>query len=159
MRSEHETSLAQHKQWQVQISKMRVDHSKALAALAHLQAEILAHAAELDDMSSHIMQHEAEIKSHDKAMLDHEKGGAGDQHDHKKTTHDDIMKHHRSLAKQIESEATDHHELTSGIISFAEEHTKKFHSHDTKGRAEDHSGHDHAHDARDAHDAHEGDGH
>ena len=55
MRTEHKSALTEHQAWAMQIGKLKADHSKALAALAQLRAEILAHDAELDAIASHIM--------------------------------------------------------------------------------------------------------
>ena len=146
MRTEHKTALSEHQAWAVKVGKLKADHSKALAALAQLRAEILAHDAELDAISNHIMQHELEMKSHDGAMHAHDKGGDGHQHNDMKSTHDKIMKQHQSLGQQLEAESKHHGDLISGILTFAKKHSKAFHMH------EDHEGegsgnnHDHDHD-------------
>ena len=140
MRTEHKTAASEHQAWAIEIGKLKADHSKALAALAQMRAEILAHDAELDLISNHIMQHNMEMKSHDGAMHKHDGGGDGHKHDDMKSTHKKIMDQHTALAKRIEAESKHHSALISGILKFAKEHAKGFHMHSNGA-----DGHDHSH--------------
>jgi len=82
------------------------------------------------------------MKMHDKAMSDHEEHGKGDQHNHLKSEHTEIMKHHAEFKKKMDSSASHHKGLIKGILEFSKKHMKEFHGHDHSGH--DHSDHDHS---------------
>ena len=68
MRGEHNAAVNDHQAWSSKLSKMRVEHRRALAALAKLRAEILQHDADLEAIADHIRSHEVEMTNHDHAM-------------------------------------------------------------------------------------------
>jgi len=153
MHKDHVSASSEHLRWNVKISKMRAEHQRALAALARMQAEVLEHEAELGLMSLQIQSHELEMTMHDQAMDDHEKHGKGENHNHLKAEHTEIMGDHAQLKTKIESSASHHDGLIKGILEFSKKHMKEFHSHEGAS----HSGHghdDHKHDQ-----SHSGHGH
>ena len=143
MHKDHASASSEHQKWNVKISKMRVEHQKALAALARLRAEVLEHEAELGLMSLQIQSHEMEMTMHDMAMDDHEKHGKGENHNHLKAEHTEIMGDHAKLKTIIESSASHHESLINGILEFSKKHMKEFHANGESSH--DHSGHDHKH--------------
>ena len=130
MNEEHSTAGSDHLAWRAKIGKMRAEHQSALAALARLQADLLEHEAELEMMTVHIDMHEMEMASHDDAMSAHEESGEGAQHDELSTEHADVMGAHAKMEKMIEAAEAHHKDMIEGIMKFAGQHMKEFHSHD-----------------------------
>ena len=135
MRKEHQDSMKDHLEWTNQLYGMRVEHRKALAALAKIRAEILEHEAEIEATMQQINAHEFEMRMHEQAMHHHDETGHGHDHDRLMKEHAAIEKRHIELKNQISESSEHHHDLISGVLDFAEKHRKKFHNHD----------HDHSH--------------
>ncbi len=130
MRKEHQASMKDHIEWTNKLYKMRIEHRKALAALAKIRAEILEHEAEIESAFQKISAHNFEMQMHDHAMHEHEEKGEGHQHDTLNKEHEAINQRHMEMKKQI-TESVEHHEdLISGILEFTKKHLKKFHDHD-----------------------------
>ena len=151
MRKEHSMAATEHQQWEAKVGKMRVEHRRALAALAQLRAEILAHDAELEAIAEHIRSHKVEMSSHDHALA--HKGDKPEL----ATAHGKIMEDHKSLGQALMSEMNHHSELISGIMEFTQKHMKAHHPHQKNGAGKmmgkegmkkkaDHSHADHDHD-------------
>ena len=143
MRGEHNAAVTDHQAWSSKISKMRVEHRRALAALAKLRAEILQHDADLEVIADHIRSHEVEMTNHDHAMEAHEAHGEGKKHDHLMSTHAEVMKRHASIGKLLEAEETHHKDLIDGILNFAKAHAKSFHSHEAGSHSHEAGSHSH----------------
>jgi SMC interacting uncharacterized protein involved in chromosome segregation len=130
MRKEHQASMKDHMEWTNKLYQMRIEHRKALAALAKIRAEILEHEVEIEAAFQKIKAHDFEMQMHDDAMHEHEDHGEGQQHDALNKKHAQIKKRHMELKKQINVSVKHHEDLISGILKFTEKHLKKFHGSD-----------------------------
>ena len=65
MQKDHEAAEADHSKWESDIATWRVEHLRALATLAEVQAKILRHDAALLEHAEHIRLHEehAELRA------------------------------------------------------------------------------------------------
>ncbi|QDS91732.1 hypothetical protein FF011L_04650 [Roseimaritima multifibrata] len=128
MLEEHAAAKQQHAAWLAKAEKMKVDHRKALAAMARLEAEILDHEAELEEQISKIRVHEMLIEAHESSIAAHE---AGDDVDHEKLSkqHQQIHRQHEQMEKGMSATTDDHADLIGQLMKFLKNHTKKFHAH------------------------------
>ncbi|MGM0555333.1 MAG: hypothetical protein ACQEVA_03045 [Myxococcota bacterium] len=109
----HTESQQDHAQWLGDISRWRVDHRKALALVARLQAKIYdldsemeAHAAAIRDHHLAIMQHKRALDEGD--LTDDERKRIIAKHREMNELHEDVEEHHKGLRD-------DHEELMNDI--------------------------------------------
>ena len=138
MEKKHHSAKNDHQIWRVEISKMRAEHQSALAALARLEADLLAHDAELQKIMLQIELHELEMTSHNHAHDDTEKG---DQDVAMKAENARFMGEHTELKKIIDGSQSHHKELIDGILNFTKQHMKEFHSHHGSAAGDSANGH------------------
>jgi len=127
MLKDHAVAKQQHAEWLVKAEKMKVEHRRALAAMARLEAEILEHEAELEEQISRIRVHEMLIDAHESSIVAHE---AGEKVDHDKLTkqHQKIHRQHDEMEKGMSAVTDDHADLIGELMKFLNKHTKKFHA-------------------------------
>ena len=132
MKKEHQAASAEHQQWASSIKTMQVEHLKAMAVLARLQAELLAHEAELKVQLMHIEEHDAEMAEHSHEIAHHEKSGDDSDHEKFAKFHEKLMKRHKAIMKS-QSKVEDHHgDLIKAILKLGKDHRHGLeeHSHD-----------------------------
>ena len=147
MEKKHHSAKSDHQVWRAEIGKMRAEHQSALAALARLEADLLAHDAELQKMTVQIDLHELEMGSHNHAHDDSEKG---DQDGAMKAENARFMGEHTELKEIIDGSQSHHKKLINGILKFTREHMNEFHAHShgdgsqsKAGHADGHQGNQH----------------
>ncbi|TWT34607.1 hypothetical protein [Blastopirellula retiformator] len=125
MHEEHQKDVADHQKWMTQIGKMRIQHKEALAALAMLEAEILAHDAELEEMAEEIRVHAEHIAEHEEELDSHDE----DSHDKLEKSHEKLQAEHAAVGKKLTEMEKDHDDLIDGLLKFVKKHLSKFHEH------------------------------
>ena len=111
MRKEHLQASRDHDRWQSDIGKWAAEHKRALAILAQLQARILEHDADLQDLAEHARLHERHIRDHEGEIDEHEKGGSAAEHANLATKHKELMDDHAKMEKEMSSHSDQHQEL------------------------------------------------
>lgn len=120
MLKEHQKAHSEHDAALSQLSKWRVEHRRALAALASLQAKILEHDASVEELAEHARVHEDHIRHHEDEIHDHEAGGSGADHAHLADHHKKLLKEHQDFQKAMNSVEDNHEHLMLEITKLAE---------------------------------------
>ena len=129
MEKQHKSAMKEHLSWQTKIMHRKAEHRSAMAVLAHLQADLLKHEAELELMSLKIMIHQNEMAVHEHAIVEHEETGKGAQHDKLKKVHAKFMMGHEKMKDKIDATTSHHKELIDAIMQLIKKHKAKFNEH------------------------------
>jgi hypothetical protein len=120
MKEEHTQAAAEHEEWLVQISKQKVEHRRALAALAEIQARIFEHEATLEELAEHARRHETHIHDHEHEIAEHEAGGEGEDHAALARSHAKFMNEHEEMSALVDANEDQHDKLMAELTRLAD---------------------------------------
>jgi len=109
MEQQQRQAYAEHQKWSRQLAKWRIDHHRASAALARLQATIAEHEAVLVEIEQHIREHREHILNHARAIARHKHGDESVPHDKLQGMHKRLQDRHGHIGKAVEK-VSGHHE-------------------------------------------------
>lgn len=115
MRKEHAAAHREHDEMLKQVGKWKIEHRKALAVLAQLQAAILEHEAELEELAEHAREHEDHILHHDEEFHEHEKSGDAKGHQELAASHKKMLAEHEKIKKSLGQFKDDHDALIQSL--------------------------------------------
>jgi len=132
MEKEHRDAVMDHAKWQKEIGRYRVEHLKALALLAKLQAHVLDHQAHVEEHAENIRIHDRHIRLHAREIAEHEAGGEGKEHAELAESHKHMLEDHQKMAKEHDTLDVKHDEL----MKVLQQIVKSLHGHDTADKKE-----------------------
>ena len=115
MLKEHHQAHEEHDAALARLGKWRVEHRRALAALASLQAAILEHDASLEELAEHARIHEDHIRHHEEEIHEHDAGGAGTAHEKLAESHKKMLDDHKKFQQSLDHVEDDHDRLMAEI--------------------------------------------
>jgi chromosome segregation ATPase len=120
MKKDHVRVHQEHDQLLRQIGKWKVEHRRALATLAEVQARILNHEAALEELAEHAREHEDHIEHHDEEIAMHDKEGSDKDHAKLADAHKKLIDEHAKVMK-VSSELEDNHEQLMQLLGKLQE--------------------------------------
>jgi hypothetical protein len=111
IREEHVVAHKQHDQWSAEYAKMRVEHLRALAAFAKLQASIFEHEAELVEHEEAIRAQEYHAIHYWEEICEHDDHDDDAAHKQLEKEHAAFGASHAAMAKQHKQVKANHEEL------------------------------------------------
>ena len=99
MKKEHAKVHAEHDVLLGKIGKAKIEHRRALATLAEIQARILRHEAMLEELAEHAREHEDHIHHHDEEIAEHDKSGKDTDHAKLMVAHKAMIAEHTAIMK------------------------------------------------------------
>ena len=115
MKKEHAKVHAEHDLLLKQLSKWKIEHTEAFAALREIEASILDHEATLQELAEHAREHEDHIQHHEEEFAEHEQGGNDKDHAKMAETHKKLLEEHAKISKQVGEFHDDHDALMASL--------------------------------------------
>jgi len=120
MHKEHEAADAEHEKWMDEIAQMRIEHRKALAALARVEAMIFEHDAELEQQAEEIRQHSRHLHHHEAEIAAHEASGDDSEHAKLARQHAEFEKVHAAMKKSQGQFREHHSQMTKAVKALSD---------------------------------------
>lgn len=120
MLKEHRQAHEEHDAALTQLGRWRVEHRKALAAIASIQARIYEHDAAIEELAEHARLHEDHIRHHEEEIHEHERSGDAGAHEQLSELHQKLLSEHKKFQEAMHHVEDDHSRLMKELHRLAE---------------------------------------
>jgi|GEM_PF-1987935 len=120
MLKEHHQAHEEHDAALTQLGRWRVEHRKALAAIAAIQARIYEHDAAIEELAEHARLHEDHIRHHEEEIHEHERSGDAGAHEQLSELHQKLLAEHKTFQEAMHHVEDDHSRLMKELHRLAE---------------------------------------